>query len=91
MSDSESSDDGVEFKPSIDVSQLPVCIQNRVKALKNLQLETVKVIPDIYYRNRLRKAEKKEGCTGYPASQLSDLFLVSGIRPEIRFHLPDIT
>jgi len=42
MSDSGSSDGEVEFRPCIDVSSLPNSVQNRVKALKNLQLEIVK-------------------------------------------------
>ena len=44
MSDCGSSDGEVDFKPSIDISSLPIPVQNRVKALKNLQLKTVQVI-----------------------------------------------
>eukprot|EP00088_Acartia_fossae_P064856 TRINITY_DN798_c0_g1_i2.p1 TRINITY_DN798_c0_g1~~TRINITY_DN798_c0_g1_i2.p1 ORF type:complete len:328 (-),score=122.75 TRINITY_DN798_c0_g1_i2:28-1011(-) len=43
-----SSDGEVEFSPCIDVSSLPEVVQNRVKALKNLQLETVKAECDYY-------------------------------------------
>jgi nucleosome assembly protein 1-like 1 len=48
MSDSGSSDGEVDFKPSIDVSNLPVPVQNRVKALKNLQLKTVQAESEYY-------------------------------------------
>jgi len=43
-----SSDGEIEYCPSIDVSSLPIVVQNRVKALKNLQLETVKAECDYY-------------------------------------------
>jgi len=42
MSDCESSDGEVEFKPCIDVASLPLAVQHRVKALKNLQMDVVK-------------------------------------------------
>jgi len=48
MSDSECSDGEVEFRPTVDISRLPVVVQDRVKALKNLQLETVKAESDYY-------------------------------------------
>lgn len=48
MSDTESSDGEVDFEPSIDISKLPVVVQNRVKALKNLQMETVKAESEYY-------------------------------------------
>ena len=44
MSECGSSDGEVDFKPSIDISSLPTPVQNRVKALKNLQLKTVQVV-----------------------------------------------
>jgi len=49
MSDGESSDGEVDFRPQLDIESLPQVVQNRVKALKNLQLETVKAEAD-YYR-----------------------------------------
>jgi len=48
MSDTDSSDGEVDFKPTIDISSLPVVVQNRVKALKNLQLETIRAESDYY-------------------------------------------
>jgi len=48
MSDSDSSDGEVEFCPAIDVSHLPNVVQNRIKALKNLQLDTVKAECEYY-------------------------------------------
>lgn len=42
MSDGESSDGEVDFRPTIDISTLPTVVQGRIKAMKNLQLETVK-------------------------------------------------
>lgn len=49
MSDGESSDGEVDFKPLLDIESLPKVVQNRVKALKNLQLQTVKAEAE-YYR-----------------------------------------
>jgi len=48
MSDCESSDGEVDFKPTIDISSLPNVVQNRLRALKNLQLETVKAECEYY-------------------------------------------
>jgi nucleosome assembly protein 1-like 1 len=48
MSDCGSSDGEVDYSPCIDISSLPVVVQNRVKALKNLQLETVKAECEYY-------------------------------------------
>jgi len=46
------SDDGHDgdFQPGLDVKQLPPVVQGRLKALKNLQLETIKAEAD-YYRD----------------------------------------
>jgi len=44
----DNSDDEVDYSPCIDISSLPIVVQNRVKALKNLQLETVKAECDYY-------------------------------------------
>jgi nucleosome assembly protein 1-like 1 len=48
MSDGESSDGEVDFRPTLDIESLPKVVQNRVKALKNLQFETVKAEADYY-------------------------------------------
>jgi len=48
MSDNESSDGEVEFCPAIDISCLPAVVQSRIKALKNLQLETIKAECEYY-------------------------------------------
>eukprot|EP00088_Acartia_fossae_P053083 TRINITY_DN6023_c0_g1_i1.p1 TRINITY_DN6023_c0_g1~~TRINITY_DN6023_c0_g1_i1.p1 ORF type:complete len:341 (-),score=108.80 TRINITY_DN6023_c0_g1_i1:723-1712(-) len=48
MSESGSSDGEVEFRPCIDIASLPGPVQNRLKALKNLQLSTVKAECEYY-------------------------------------------
>jgi len=40
-SDHDSSDDEVDFTPTVDIASLPAVVQGRLKALKNLQLKTV--------------------------------------------------
>jgi len=46
-SDSDS-DDEVEFNPTVDIDSLPAVVQGRIRALKNLQMETVKVECEYY-------------------------------------------
>jgi len=48
MSDCESSDGEVDFKPCLDVASLPKPVQDRVKALKNLQMDVVNAEHDYY-------------------------------------------
>jgi len=43
MSDHDSSDEDDDFKPALDVKDLPLAVQKRVKALKNVQMENVKL------------------------------------------------
>jgi len=71
MSDTMSSDGEVDFKPSIDVSHLPQVVQNRVKALKNIQLDTVKAECEYYkevheldlkYQKIYDEINKKRAC-----------------------------
>jgi len=71
MSDTMSSDGEVDFKPSLDVSHLPQVVQNRVKALKNIQLDTVKAECEYYkevheldlkYQKIYDEINKKRAC-----------------------------
>jgi len=50
MSDSDSmhSEDEQEFKPSLDISALPIVVKNRVKALKKLQFDTINAEAEYY-------------------------------------------
>jgi len=49
MSDTISEDgNDVDFQPGLDLKQLPPIMQGRVKALKNLQLDTVKAETEYY-------------------------------------------
>jgi nucleosome assembly protein 1-like 1 len=50
MSDVSGSEDGndADFQPGVDLKQLPAAMQGRVKALKNLQLDTVKAETEYY-------------------------------------------
>lgn len=49
MSTSEISEDGeVEVHPRLNIKQFPTILQGRVKALKNLQLETIKAETEYY-------------------------------------------
>jgi len=50
MSDTESmqSEDEQEFKPSLDISVLPIVVKNRVKALKKLQFDTINAEAEYY-------------------------------------------
>lgn len=44
MSDHDSSDeDDADFRPALDVKDLPLVVQKRVKALKNIQMDNVKL------------------------------------------------
>jgi len=65
------SDGEVDFKPSLDVSHLPQVVQNRVKALKNIQLDTVKAECEYYkevheldlkYQKIYDEINKKRAC-----------------------------
>jgi len=50
MSDVEnSSDEDVDFKPAMDVSELPEVVKRRVKALKKVQMENVK-LEELYHQ-----------------------------------------
>jgi len=49
MADHSSSEDDGDFKPALDMAELPEGVKKRVKALKNVQMENVR-LEELYYK-----------------------------------------
>ena len=61
----------IDFKPALDVKDLPLAVQKRVKALKNVQMENVK-LEEKYHQETLHEILGcLDGGEGDPRPQIS--------------------